>query len=222
VSRILVIAPHPDDETLGCGGTLLRHQAAGDEIHWLLVTAMHEADGFTPQRITERRAEIEAVHNFYGFTGRHELGLPAARLDELPLGGIVRALGDALRSVKPDTVYMPFSADTHSDHGVVVKAASSALKWFRTPGVNRVLVYETPSETGFNLDPASAAFRPNWYVNITEYLPRKIEAMRQYKSEMGSFPFPRSAETIEALARTRGSLCGHAAAEAFMLAINIQ
>lgn len=222
MSRVLVVAPHPDDETLGCGGTLLRHRAVGDEVHWLIVTAMRPEDGFPEEKIAARREEIERVAGHYGFAGRHELGLPAARLDRLPLAELVQAIGAVVQEVRPERVYLPYAGDAHSDHRVVFEAASAALKWFRAPDVARIFAYETLSETGFNLDPTMPEFRPNWFVDIAGHLEGKCAAMAFYAGESGRFPFPRSEEAITALARLRGSHCGCDAAEAFLLLKGIE
>jgi LmbE family N-acetylglucosaminyl deacetylase len=217
VSRILVIAPHPDDETLGCGGTLLKHRSLGDEIHWLIVTAMHAEHGFSAQKVEARPAELRRVHDHYGFASRQELNLPATRLETLPLGTVIQAIGGAIRQTQPDTLYLPWPGDAHTDHKIVFAAANAVSKWFRTPDVRRILAYETPSETGFNLDPNVVDFRPNWFVDITGHLDAKQQAMTFYEGELAPFPFPRSPEVIDSLARLRGSLCGCEAAEAFVL-----
>lgn len=217
MSRILIIAPHPDDETLGAGGTLLKHRQAGHKVHWLIVTAMRVQDGFCEDRIAVRELEIQRVSDFYNFASRHELALPAARLETLPLGDIIQAVTDVIHQVLPEIVYLPFPGDAHSDHKVSFDAASAALKWFRAPSIKRIYAYETLSETGFRLDPLVQEFRPNWFVDISAHLQQKIAAMRLFGGEIGQFPFPRSPEAIVALAQLRGSLCGCSAAEAFLL-----
>jgi len=217
MSRVLVIAPHPDDETLGAGGTLLRHRRAGDEIHWAIATEMRAEAGYPARRIEARRQELEAVHRHYGFSDRHELGFEAAALDTVARGEIVRALAEVVERVAPAVVYVPFAGDAHSDHGIVAASASAALKWFRAPCVERILAYETLSETGFNLDPSVGEFRANWYVDISAHLDGKREALALYGEEFGTFPFPRSVEAVDALARLRGAACGASAAEAFVL-----
>lgn len=214
---VLVIAPHPDDETLGCGGTLSKHVEAGDEVHWLVVTAMLPEYGFSPDKIAARADELDRVNARYGFAGRHHLDLPSTRLDTLPLGDVIGRMAAAIGAVRPDCVYLPWPGDAHSDHKVVFDAATAGLKWFRAPGIRRVLAYETASETGFNMSPLIPDFRPNWFVDISGRVEEKIATMGLYAGEMGAFPFPRSAEAIAAQARMRGALCGCEAAEAFVL-----
>lgn len=217
MSRVLVVAPHPDDETLGCGGAILKHRSAGHSVYWLIATEMRQEDGFGENEIAERRAELEQVTSHFGFAGRHELGFPTTRLDELPRRDIVRAMAKVIDEVKPKIVYLPHSGDAHSDHKVVSTAAGAALKWFRAPSVERILAYETLSETDLKLSSQELAFRPNWFVGIEPQLEDKLAAMNIYKKEIGAFPFPRSSEAITALARLRGSQCGAQAAEAFIL-----
>jgi LmbE family N-acetylglucosaminyl deacetylase len=217
MKKILVIAPHPDDETLGCGGTLLKHKAQGDELHWMIVTCMSEKAGFAAERVQERDEEILQVGSLYGFETLHKLNFPTAQLDALPIGDIVQRMGRVMQAVEPDVVYLPYRGDVHTDHKIVFDAAVSCTKWFRYPSVKRVLAYETLSETDFGINPDSNGFRPNVFVDISEFLKQKLEIMRVFKSELGEFPFPRSEQAIRALAALRGASAGCEAAEAFML-----
>lgn len=214
---VLAIAPHPDDEMLGCGGTLLRHVAEGDQVHWLIVTAMTERNGFSTEAIEQRQTEIEAVTQAAGFSARHELGFPTARLDSVPLADVVSAIGAVIRETGADTLYLPYGGDVHSDHGVVFAAARGCSKWFRYPGVRRIYAYETPSETDFALPPDGPGMPVNRFVDISNHLERKLEILTCYEGEMGEFPFPRSPEAIIALARLRGATAGCQAAEAFQV-----
>ena len=216
MSTILVAAAHPDDETLGCGGVLLRHRAAGDAVHWLIGTEMTPELGGTPARLAERNKEIDAVAAHFAFAGVHRLGFPAALLDVTPRADLVAAISRVVSAVAPDTFYVPFRGDIHSDHAVLADACAASSKWFRHASVRRVRAYETLSETEFQIAPDALAFRPNLFVDIAEHLDGKAAAMRLYKSEIGSFPFPRSEEAIRALAALRGSTAGCKAAEAFM------
>lgn len=218
MSTVLVVAPHPDDETLGCGGTLLRHVANGDAVHWLIVTDMQTEHGFPEAQVSRRQAEIQKVATEFGFTKVHNLGLPPAKLDTLPKGDLVTAVGKVVKAVSPAIIYLPFRGDIHTDHAAVFDAAVSCTKWFRYPSIRRVLCYETLSETEFGLNPGGGArFTPNSFVDITLYIARKIEIAQMYEGEMGEFPFPRSAGALRALAQVRGATCGCQAAESFMI-----
>ncbi len=216
MADILVVAPHPDDETLGCGGSLLRHGGNGDSVHWLIATAMREDLGYTPERMAAREAEIEAVTRHYAFAGVHRLGFPTTGLDTLPLRELIAAVANVLDRVRPEILYLPFPDDAHSDHRIVFNACAACSKWFRSPFLREILSYETLSETNFGLDP-QANFRPNLYVDIHDHLDGKIDAMRLYAGETADLPFPRSDAAIRALAQLRGSESGYRAAEAFMI-----
>lgn len=216
MTRILAIATHPDDETLGCGGILLRHRAEGNEIHWVIVTRMDPTD-FPTERIAQREAEIAAVAKAYGFAGVHVLGFPAASLDAIPQAKLISVLADVVRMVKPNMVLTPFPGDAHGDHRAVFEAVAPCTKTFRHPSVETVLAYETLSETDFALDPTTPAFRPNLFVEIGPFLERKIDIMRLYVGELGEHPFPRSVEAIRAAATLRGAQANCQAAEAFMV-----
>ena len=211
-----MVAPHPDDETLGCGGTLLRHVAHDEAVHWLIVSDVRPEFGFTEAAVQRRREEIQRVAAAYNFAAVHNLGFPPAGLDALPMKELVRSIGQAIAEISPTALYLPFRGDVHTDHAAVFDAVSSCTKWFRYPSVRRILCYETLSETDFGLDPARA-FTPHSFVDITPYLERKIEIAAMYAGEMEEFPFPRSAEALKALAKVRGAACGCRAAESFML-----
>ena len=216
-AQTVVISPHPDDETLGCGGTLLKHHAQGDAIHWVIVTSMADQHEFTPQMIAEREEEINTVAGIYGFTTVHNLNLPTTQLDTIPAKELISSLGSLLNEIKPDTAYIPNRSDTHSDHRIVFNAAWSCCKTFRYPFIRRVFMYETLSETDYAPPFCETAFFPNSFSDISPFLERKIEIMRHYTGELKSPPFPRSEETIRALARLRGAAAGVTYAEAFML-----
>ncbi|MGI5887117.1 MAG: PIG-L deacetylase family protein [Syntrophomonadaceae bacterium] len=217
MKNILVVAPHPDDETLGCGGTLLKHKTSGDKIHWLIVTGINEEAGFNTERIMARNHEIETVSAIYGFESVVNLNLPTAKLDNMPMQQLVEMIGDAIFKIRPEILYVPYPGDIHTDHKVVFQAVAACSKWFRFDSVKRVLAYETISETNFDISPEISAFNPNVFVSINEFILKKLQIMRIYKSEMGLFPFPRSEEAILALAQIRGAAAGCKAAEAFML-----
>lgn len=216
MSIVLAIAAHPDDETLGCGGMLLRHRAAGDRVHWLIATEMTAEIGATPERTATRDKEIAAVAKHFSFADVHRLSFPAARLDTVPRIELVGALTRIIDAVMPNTVYLPFRGDVHSDHTVLADVCVASTKSFRQRSVRHLRAYETLSETNFQISPGMPAFIPNSFADISPYLDGKVAAMRLYNSEIAAFPFPRSEEAIRALARLRGSTAGCPAAEAFM------
>lgn len=216
MQNILVVAVHPDDETLGCGGTLLKHKAQGNEIHWMIVTAMSAECGFTPEMMERREREIEKVAQMYGFDSVHRLGFPTTRLDEVPMSQLVVAMSKVFQSVQPNQVFLPFQHDVHSDHQHAFAAAYSCTKVFRYPSVRKVMMVETLSETDF-AQSASGGFVPNLFVDVSDQFVRKLEILRVFESELRPHPFPRSEESITALATLRGAAAGSKYAESFMM-----
>lgn len=216
-SRILVVAPHPDDETLGCGGTLLRHINNGEEVHWMIVTDICQEFGFTEFQVTQRQAEIHKVSEEYGFAKVHNLKFPPAQLDTIPTKNLVRAISQVMMEVSPEIIYLPYRGDVHTDHAVVFDAVVSCTKWFRYPSIRRVLCYETLSETDFGINPDLRGFTPTSFVDITKFIDKKLEIARIYQTEMDEFPFPRSLDSLKALAKVRGTACGCIAAESFIV-----
>lgn len=216
MKTVCVVAPHFDDETLGCGGTLLRHQAEGDEIHWCIVTASRTDEGFSQEEVDREDREISRVANHYKLSSVHKLGYPATKLDTISLGEIIEKISNIFQKVRPQIVYLPYFADVHSDHRVVFDAVVSSSKWFRCDSIERLMAYETLSETDFGMNPAKG-FGPNVFIDIADFLDRKIAIMEIYAGQLGDFPFPRSEKAIRALASLRGAAAGCAAAEAFRL-----
>ena len=215
--KILVLAPHPDDETLGCGGSLLRHKYEGDELYWCIITNISKELGWSEESIKTREKEIKAIEKKYSFSKVFNFKIPTTKVDTVPISDLIQKITDVCNETKPDIVFLPFAGDVHTDHQLISKASQSTLKWFRQPSIKKVLMYETLSETENNFIETNS-FKPNVFVDISKYLDEKIEAMKIYESEMGDFPFPRSEKNIKALATLRGSQGGFAAAEAFELA----
>lgn len=214
--NVLVIATHPDDETLGCGGTILKHVAAGDSVSWLIVTSTKGVPRFASAQ-AKRRRQIADVRKQLGFRSVLSLDLPTTQLSQLPETRLIDAISGAMDTTAPHTVYLPHNGDAHSDHRAVAHAAAACLKWFRRPSVKRILSFETPSETDQALLKGFPPFEPNVFIDISEQLEGKITAMKLYESEIGSFPFPRSETNVRSWAAARGAQAGFQAAEAFCL-----
>ncbi|MFO0106488.1 MAG: PIG-L deacetylase family protein [Burkholderiales bacterium] len=214
--KTLVIAPHPDDEVLGVGGTLLRRKAEGAELAWLIVTGISKANGWNQEQVERRADEIARVTTMFRFDHVFTLDFPTTQLDRIPVGDLVGAISGVFKAFQPEEVFVPHPSDVHTDHRAVFDAAAACTKWFRYFSVKRVLAYETLSETDFGLG-TELGFRPNVFVDIAPYLEGKLKAMDIYASEMAAFPFPRSHEALRALAKVRGVASGYHAAEAFQL-----
>ena len=222
MDNILVVAVHPDDETLGAGGTLLKHRQQGDRIHWLIATDLTKESGFSDERIAEREAEISVVTAAYGFDTVTRLGLKTARVDEYPVSEIIGGISQAVSAVKPDKIYLPFKSDVHSDHRIIFDAAYSCTKSFRYPFIKTIYMMEVLSETEFAPSLREESFIPNSYVDITPFFQKKLDIMSEYKNELGSHPFPRSSRNLEALALYRGASAGCEYAESFMMLKDIR
>jgi LmbE family N-acetylglucosaminyl deacetylase len=212
----MIIAPHPDDEVLGAGGTLLRRKAEGAKVAWLIVTSITAKAGYGGDKIKQREDEIKRITKLFDFDSVFQLNFPTTQLDQVSMSDLVAGISNAFKVFEPDEIFVPHPSDVHTDHRMVFDAAASCTKWFRYPSIKRVLAYETMSETDFGLG-TSQAFRPNVIINIEPYLTDKLRAMDIYTSELGEFPFPRSHKAIQALATLRGAASGFVAAEAFEL-----
>ena len=211
--KILVVSPHPDDETLGAGGTILRLTAEGNEVFWLNITQMADSK-FSKETIERRKVQLEKIENFYGFSKVYHLNMPSTELDNADSAKAIDMIGAVIGEVKPETLILPDYNDVHSDHKRVFEWCYSCSKVFRYPYIKKILTMEVVSETDFGgLD----AFFPNYFVDITDYMEDKIQAFRIYDTEMAAPPFPRSEENVRALATVRGAMAGVRYAEAFRL-----
>jgi len=215
--NILVIAPHPDDETLGCGGCLLKHKDQGDKLFWLIMTKMSARTGYTEDQIRVRSEEINKVAGVYDMMKVFYSDFVTTTLDTVPRLALTHAVENVVREVQPNVVYLPNRSDAHSDHRLTFDATMSSIKTFRNSSIKRALMYEVLSETEFAPPLPSEAFVPNGFSDITTYLEKKIEIMCTYRSEMKPHPFPRSEEGIRALATFRGAMSGFKYAESFMV-----
>ncbi len=216
--KILAISAHPDDETLGCGGSLLRHRAQGDELHWLILTKAHPPR-WSPEIIAAKAEEVKKVGEAYGMKSVHWLDHPTAHLEEIAIDKLIADIGGVVGKVRPRVIYLVHGGDVHTDHQVVFKAALSALRppSMRQNGVRRILCYETMSSTEAAPPLGGKAFLPNVFFDITGLLPAKLDIMGLYQSEIQADPLPRGPNAIQALARLRGATIGVEYAEAFML-----
>ena len=214
--RVLVIAPHPDDEVLGCGGTIAKHAAAGDEVTVAVVTK-----GTTPmfeERFVEQtRSECRKADAFLGVRETVFLDFPAARMEEVTRSELNDAFIRLVQRVRPDAVYLPHRGDMQLDHKLTVDAAMVALRPKYGHKVSRIYAYETVSETGWDVPNTVNEFIPNVYNDVSAFLQKKLDALSVFESQMAPFPGTRSVKAVEALAVYRGTTVGVAAAEAFCL-----
>ncbi len=217
MKKVIIISAHPDDETLGAGGTLLKHKHQGDEINWLIVTDVFESEGYTKERILSRELEIDRVSKLYSFTNVYKLGYPTMKLNDTNLFDLVNKISKIFQELMPEIIYVLNRSDSHSDHRIVFDAVMSCTKSFRHPYIKKVLMYECLSETEFAPILPENVFQPNYFVDITGFIEKKIEIMKYFESELGEHPFPRSIKNINAIATFRGASIGVDYAEAFQL-----
>jgi len=212
-NKVLIVAVHPDDETLGCGGTLLKHKAQGDEIHWLICTDIDKTHSY----YNIRQKEIERVSKEYKFDGVYNLQLQTMQVDEYSMSELIGKISTIINKVKPNIIYLPFKGDVHSDHRKIFEAAYSCTKSFRYPFIKKIYMIETLSETEFAPSTKEDSFVPNVFVDISQYMNKKIEIMKIFESEIAEHPFPRSERNIRALSTLRGATAGCEYAESFVL-----
>jgi N-acetylglucosamine malate deacetylase 1 len=214
--RILVIAPHPDDEVLGCGGAIARHAAQGEDIQVLIMTR-GAPDLYPLDDEATVRQEAQNAHTILGVSKTHFLDFPAPKLDTIPGYQLADAIATVVRHYQPHTIYLPHRGDIHLDHQKVYQATLVAARPIHQCPVRQLLCYETLSETEWAPPWSDTAFVPTVFVDITDYLDLKLKAMHCYQSELQQAPHPRSLSALEALAKYRGSTVSLPAAEAFML-----
>lgn len=217
MKNVIVISAHPDDEVLGAGGTLLKHEKNGDRVFWLITTQISVSAGFSPSRVRSREEEIRQVEKEMGFKKTFQLGYPTMELSSSSVIKMVPQISEIFNEVKPEIIYCLNRSDAHSDHRITFDAVVACTKSFRYPYIKKVLLYECLSETEFAPALFEKAFIPNYFVDITEYFEKKIEVMGIYESELGEHPFPRSERNMKALATYRGASVGVEYAEAFQL-----
>jgi LmbE family N-acetylglucosaminyl deacetylase len=217
MKNVIVISAHPDDETLGAGGTILKHVANGDNIYWVIVTNVFENQGFTKERVESRQQEIREVEKLLGICKTFLLNYPTMTLSSSSLIKMVPEISSVFSEVQPEIVYCLNRSDAHSDHRVIFDAVMACTKSFRYPYIKQILMYECISETEFAPILAEKAFLPNYFVDITHFVDKKLDIMKIFESELGEHPFPRSLDNIKALAHFRGASVGVKYAEAFQL-----
>lgn len=222
-NSVAVVAAHPDDEVLGCGGTLARMASEGRTVHILLL-----ADGetsrppgadqpFDSAKLAARQAAAEKASKILGASSVEVLVFPDNRMDSLMLLDVVKQIESFMQRCQPSTVFTHHAGDVNIDHQVVHHAVVTACRPLPGHSVKELLFFEVPSSTEWR--PASSAepFIPNWFVDISTTLAKKLQALEVYESELRAFPHPRSLKAVSALATWRGATVGVEAAEAFVL-----
>ncbi len=213
--RVMVIAAHPDDETLGCGGALLGHIEDGCSVHWVIATS--PVDGFDDAWKKRRVQEIQRVAEAYPMNSVDELGFAAAALEDVAKGRLIEELRAPVMRVRPDIVYLVHGGDVHGDHRVLFDAAIAVFKPFRIGWPHAIYSFECASSTNLASPLTPNAFVAQRYRDISAHIERKLEILSIYESEIPPAPHPRSLDAVRALARYRGTTASLDYAEAFML-----
>lgn len=216
ILRVLVIAPHPDDEIIGAGGMIAKRVQAGNEVYVCVVTKGIEPI-FKYEFVEQVRSECKYADAQLGVKETIFLDLPAVMLELVQRYELNEKITDIVQRVKPDEVYIPHRGDMQLDHQIVVDAAMVALRPKYKHVVRRVYAYETLSETGWNIPNTVNEFIPTVYEDISDVIQLKLDALDIFQSQLSSFPAARSIEAIEALAKYRGATVNVKAAEAFSL-----
>lgn len=214
--RTLVIAPHPDDEVLGAGGTIARLAAAGSDVYVAVVTE-GKPPSYSREQVSRVQDEARMAHKLLGVKETFWLGLPAAALAETPHSEVNGALFRLILRLRPKTLLLPFAGDMHVDHQLIFTSALVAARPHQEDYPELILAYETLSETNWNAPYLTPHFTPNVFIDISAELEHKLEAMRCFTSQVRPAPHERSIETIRALATLRGATVLKSAAEAFVL-----
>jgi len=217
---MLVIAAHPDDEVLGCGGTIARATQEGRQVHIAIL-----GEGLTSRQPTREETDpaglddlartADKVGAFLGATAVHQFGFPDNRFDQVPLLDVVKTIETLIDELRPSEVFTQHGGDLNIDHVVTFRATMTATRPMEGSPVRALYAYEVPSSSEWAFGKFDPRFDPSYFVDITSTLDRKIRAMAIYETESRAFPHPRSPEALEAISRKWGSTVGLGAAEAF-------
>jgi N-acetylglucosamine malate deacetylase 1 len=216
---VLVIAAHPDDEVLGCAGTLVRHTRSGDQVHIAFLTDGVSSRGREQTgraaEILRRRASASEAARIIGANPPHFLDFPDQRLDSVPLIEIVQSIERLAAPLQPEMIYTHSVDDLNIDHRLACAAVLTAFRPTPDQSVSAIYGFEILSSTEWNFGTSNVGFRPARYVCISDALKLKLSALEAYDEEVRQFPHPRSYDAVRALAALRGSTVGVQAAEAF-------
>lgn len=226
MNKILIVASHPDDEILGCGGTILKHIDNWDKVSILIL-----GEGITSRDkkrdIKKRRNEIVdlgrkaiKVSEFLDISRLHLGSYPDNRFDTVPFLDIVKTIEEFKDKIRPNIIYTHYYNDLNIDHKITFQTVMTATRPIEGETVKEIYSFEIPSSTEWNF--RNNGFSPNTFIDISNYIDKKIEAFKIYESEIRKFPHPRSPEAIRVKAKMWGSVCGYMFAEAFILIRNIK
>lgn len=224
---VLVFTAHPDDEVLGCGGTIAQLAQEGHDVYIAImgegITSRYQQREQADQALVEElHARSQQVAKILGSKDLFMYSFPDNRFDTVPLLELIKIIEELIERLKPRIIYTHHSGDLNIDHVVLHRAVLTATRPVADCPVRKIYAFEVPSSTEWAFGQFQSAFRPNVFVDISATLETKIQAMALYESETQPFPHPRSTEALRAIARRWGSVVGCNAAEAFELIRAVQ
>ena len=218
----LVIVAHPDDETLGCGGTIARLASEQKEVHVLILgegitSRQTDIEGASNEEINMLRQNSRQAGAILGVSNIYFESFSDNKFDSIPLLEIVKVIESYIKKISPHTVFTHHGGDLNIDHSLTSRAVLTATRPMPGCQVKRLYTFETLSATEWSFGQTGQSFTPNYFVNIQNHINQKIEAMEAYGGEIRNFPHPRSVKAIKTLAGLRGSMAGMKFAEAFSI-----
>lgn len=211
--RVLIISAHPDDETIGMGGTIFKLKSEGAKLYWLVMTRAFNPH-WSKSAVAEKLEEVKKIAKFYKFDGFFHAKYKAASLSTYPQYQIVDPIAKVIEEFKPQTVYLPPLRDIHDDHEIVANAGIAATRY--KDYIEKVFSYEIPVTTVFSKICKSET-NYIYFVDVSNYFKEKLTAMDLYHSELKTLPHPRSIDGLKIIARERGLQSGFEYAECFSL-----
>ena len=220
-SKILVVVAHPDDEVLGCGGTIARFAKQGYEVNILVISDGESSRNLKDYDFKRKIKNIKkACFNAVKLLGARKpnfCGYPDNQLDKIPLLKITKEIEKFVKKIKPNLIFTHHWGDLNIDHVKVNAAVVTACRPQKQSTVKNLLFFEIPSSTEWQIIKPSKAFNPNWFEDISSVIKKKLNALQAYKRELRKWPHPRSKKGVKTLALWRGATIGVEAAEAFIL-----
>jgi LmbE family N-acetylglucosaminyl deacetylase len=220
--KILILAAHPDDEILGCGGTVARKVAEGDEAVAVILgegiaSRYTNPDSKTQDQIRKLQEKSRESGRIIGIEETRYHNIPDNKFDTIPLLDIAKIIEDEIELAEPEVIFTHHGGDLNIDHALVFRAVMTAARPMKENPVREIYCFQIPSSTEWAFQSISPAWKPNTFFDISATLETKIRALQQYDSEMRPFPHPRSYKNVQNIAYGWGSVCGTNAAEAFEL-----
>ncbi|MCX5884672.1 MAG: PIG-L family deacetylase [Proteobacteria bacterium] len=214
--NVIIVAPHMDDEVLGCGGVIMKHKEKGDNVSVIFIAHRVYNHSYNHARNVIEKTHAQKAKEILGYDHIYFLGLPDERLDAA-VQDIIIPLERQVEMTRPDIVYVPFRGDNNQDHIAVFNAARVVFRPTATTFIKKIYMYEVPSSTEQSPSLLENAYLPSYYVDIKKYIDKKLAALACYESEIRPFPHPRSPDGLRIWSQKRGMEIGFEYAEAFMI-----